>query len=362
MGSKYAIQPVVGFGPGKAEHFHQALQNACRREDPFSLAATAGPDLRFAAERTAEHISRLRAARQEAGGLIRELASRTAPLSARLREAQRGHVQRVAGKLALGFVAVCVLLMLWSDAKLPGRFITGTQGIGTLEETRIWQPIDAEEPRTEEWLFEQFPENRNLVMRLPLPEEAQFLWDSCLKEHAQNVGLRPVPESVLIQKYGEGGYTAIPCFCHIQANGKKRRIDNAKRSGDNKATRYTERFRLADAFAPALSARMLYGAGVRQGLSIDLLARLLDLESGGEDIPDAFRSIPTEQDYLRHNIVMVRHPQTGKLYFVQMLAALFGQGASVFGFERWSAFREAAPRRLLWLLWVMYIDDGSLTD
>ncbi len=97
VGSKHAIQPVVGFGLGKAEHFHQALQNACRREDPFSLPATASPDLRFAAERTAEHISRLRAARQEAGGLIRELASRTAPLSARLREAQRGHVQRIAG-------------------------------------------------------------------------------------------------------------------------------------------------------------------------------------------------------------------------------------------------------------------------
>ena len=47
--------------------------------------------------------------------------------------------------------------------------------------------------------------------------------------------------------------------------------------------------------------------------------------------------------YLNRNIVMVRHPETGRLKFVQMYAALFGQGSSVYSFERWSAFLEAGP-------------------
>ena len=59
---------------------------------------------------------------------------------------------------------------------------------------------------------------------------------------------------------------------------------------------------------------------------------------------------------------MIRHPETGELRFYQMLAALFGQGSSVYSFERWSAFLEAVPRRLLGLLWSMYVDDGSLVD
>ena len=77
------------------------------------------------------------------------------------------------------------------------------------------------------------------------------------------------------------------------------------------------------------------------------MARLLDLESGGKNLPDAFRTIPIVKTYLNQNIVMVRHPQTGRLQFVQMYAALFGHGSSVYSFERWSAFLEAAPRRLL---------------
>ncbi len=107
---------------------------------------------------------------------------------------------------------------------------------------------------------------------------------------------------------------------------------------------------------------MLYQEGVRQGLSQEALRRLLTLESGGEDVPDAYRTIPVEEAYLRHNLVMLRHPTTGALRFVQMYAALFGQGASVYAFARWSAFLEACPRRLLWILWTMYVDDGSLSD
>ncbi len=107
---------------------------------------------------------------------------------------------------------------------------------------------------------------------------------------------------------------------------------------------------------------MLDQEGVRQGLSQEALRRLLTLESGGEDVSDAYRTIPVEEAYLRHNLVMLRHPATGALRFVQMYAALFGQGASVYAFARWSAFLEACPRRLLWILWTMYVDDGSLSD
>ncbi len=176
------------------------------------------------------------------------------------------------------------------------------------------------------------------------------------------VSLKPVPEVALVQKYGKRSFSAIPCFVHTQACGKKRRIDNAKKSRDNEATQYTEKFRLANAYAPGLSARLLFQAGKKVGLTEAQVWELLDLESGGEDLPDAFRSIPLAYEFLRRNIVMRKHPRTRKIVYYQMLAALFGQGSSVYSFERWSAFLEAAPRRLLWLMWVTYVDDGSLVD
>ncbi len=170
------------------------------------------------------------------------------------------------------------------------------------------------------------------------------------RERQKKVALEPVSEDVLVAKYGRGRYSAIPCFVHTQACGKERRIDNAKKSKGNATTQYTEGFWLSNACAPALSARMLPQAGRKQGLPPEVMLRLLHLESGGEDLPDAFRSIPVVAAYLHRNVVMVHHPETGRLKFVQVSAAPFGQGSSVYSFERWSAFLGAAPRRLLLLL------------
>ena len=45
-----------------------------------------------------------------------------------------------------------------------------------------------------------------------------------------------------------------------------------------------------------------------------------------------------------------------------MVAALFGNGSSVYAYARLSYFLEAAQRRLIALLWIMYVDDGQLTE
>ncbi len=304
----------------------------------------------------------LRGVRQRTRGLLRELSSRTKPLSAALRARQSPDVRRVAGRFALGLVVLLAMLSLWPDSTMPVRFVVGYQSIEALEETRIWDRVDMPPEGPEEDMYPAFEANKRKLMERPIPEEAQFLWDSCLDEAKRKVAERPVTEAVMDEIYGKGNWTALPCFCHVQACGKKRRIDNAKAQLSNAATRYRERFRLASAFAPALAAKALYAAALELGLPPAAVASLLTLESGGEDMPDAFRSIPVKPEHRKHNNVMLRHPQKGYLRFVQALAALFGQGSAFFNFERWSAFLEAVPRRLLSLLWAMYVDDGQLTE
>ena len=41
----------------------------------------------------------------------------------------------------------------------------------------------------------------------------------------------------------------------------------------------------------------------------------LQSESGGEDLPDAFRSIPVPPEDLNTNVVAVRHPLTHEFYY-----------------------------------------------
>ncbi len=79
------------------------------------------------------------------------------------------------------------------------------------------------DPLPESEVFETYKANRDVLMRRPLDEHARFLWDSCEKEHKKEAGLRPVPESALISKFGAGQFSAIPCFVVTQACGKHRR-------------------------------------------------------------------------------------------------------------------------------------------
>ena len=77
---------------------------------------------------------------------------------------------------------------------------------------------------------------------------------------------------------------------------------------------------------------------------------------------DAFRSIPTKRDHLRHTGVAAKDPITQLVKFIQLYAALFGFESAVYAFGRWSAFLEAAGRRIGQLLWSIYVDDGDLID
>ena len=201
-------------------------------------------------------------------------------------------MKQVAGKLAIGLVVAVVLLTLWPDATMPRRFITGYQSVRALEESRIWDPVELAPEEPVETMYEMFQENLVLEGQRAMPEEAQFLWDSCMAEVEAKVAHKPVSKAVMDQVFGRGRYTALPYFVVVQACGKKRRIDNAKAQGANAATRYTEKFGLANAFAPAAGARALRRAVYKLGLDDETAELVLHLESGGEDMPDAFRSIP----------------------------------------------------------------------
>jgi len=113
---------------------------------------------------------------------------------------------------------------------------------------------------------------------------------------------------------------------------------------------------------PALMLKIIYAVAAAMGPRIhdDITRR--QFESGGEDMPNAFRGIPTLVEHLVHNIVAAKNPVTGKLEFFQMYAALFGFESSVYAFGRWSAFLQAAGRRVGMLLWSMFVDDGNLID
>ena len=125
------------------------------------------------------------------------------------------------------------------------------------------------------------------------------------------------------------GFSGIPCFCHGQASGKKRGIDNGKKARSNDAAQYTDKFCLPNAFVPAEAAQALRRCASSLGYNNEKAAKTCNTQGATEHLP--------------HNNVMVRNPETGSVYLYAGL----------------SYFPEAAPRRLLWLLWTMYVDEGN---
>ena len=96
---------------------------------------------------------------------------------------------------------------------------------------------------------------------------------------------------------------------------------------------------------PAIHVRLFVTAARALGRSDSWLAAQ-EFETGGEDVPDAFRIIPVEHDHLRYNVVMAREPGTARVKYAQVYAALFGK---VYSFAKarpaWRSLRRSRIRR-----------------
>ena len=85
------------------------------------------------------------------------------------------------------------------------------------------------------------------------------------------------------------------------------------------------------------------------------------MEHGNEDQPDAYRSLPVHEKDLACNIVML-WDENMRLRFQVVYALLFGFKSSVMQYLRWAEFQQAFARRLLGLMWSVYVDDSNVVD
>ena len=144
------------------------------------------PDLAFAATTAIQEAAHLQAYRECTSRALHTLSARCSGLDTQLRKQQPQTVKRVAGKVAVGLIAVMALLMQWPDHQLPKWFITGFQAIGDLEITNIWAPLEVTvEPQ--EFTPEERREYLRSIEARPTDEHTQFIWDSLNEEVKKGV-------------------------------------------------------------------------------------------------------------------------------------------------------------------------------
>jgi len=89
-------------------------------------------------------------------------------------------------------------------------------------------------------------------------------------------------------KWGVWEWIPLPTFGLVRVSGKLKRFDSGLDSGHNEATAYTEALELCNAFQPGLSTKLLLPNMVETGIPCEETQSVI-IESGGEDIPDAYR-------------------------------------------------------------------------
>ena len=127
-----------------------------------------------------------------------------------------------------------------------------------------------------------------------MPTEVEFIWQSAISDYQLGVADHPTTWKSFKQQYGSAGWAPIPSFCTIQATGKKRRIDDARRGGHNLATAQNERQTLTSAMQPATHTKLLFEHADLAGKPHPAV------HTGVVDLPNAFRSLPCYHKHLQY--------------------------------------------------------------
>ena len=127
---------------------------------------------------------------------------------------------------------------------------------------------------------------------IPTEEAARFLLAECHKDLSKGFAGPLMTKEQADARWGPGRWLPMPRFETIQASSKHRPIDDGKSFGHNSASGFTETIEFCSAFQPVVHARALAQQAILHGCETRLFQQTL--ESGGEDLPEAYRWVPAD--------------------------------------------------------------------
>ena len=147
---------------------------------------------------------------------------------------------------------------------------------------------------------------------------------------------------------------------HPTTKWQTSRIDDAAAGGQSRLSQDGSKLDLCSAVQPGLNARLLWEAKTHlQGPESVLQDRL---ETGGEDLPNAYRYVPMRPADSWMAVVAYWDGGAGSPRFRRYYGQLFGLPLAVTAFNRWPRFFQALARRLGGLMTSLYFDDASIMD
>ena len=302
LNSKRALEPLMCTGLGKDQVFRWGREHCAMAQLPFDDTPCT-QDMMFAAHWTVQSQGRARDLRSTFEGVLSELARRLEPLHDHLKRSAVAHREKLLD-IHVAFVVCIMYLIQWPHHELPSLLLQGHKVVGHMEATGVFQECDSGDPVLSIAELTDVAHRSRVINDFktkPLSKHAQFILDSCQKEHDKGWASGFLTEAEVDARF-PNGWCPTPSFVHEQACGKLRRIDDAKAGGSNAATSFSEKVSMGTAMQPAVFSRLV--ARVADQLEIGLGED--SLEHGNEDQPDAYRGLPVVLEHLACNIVMFK--------------------------------------------------------
>ena len=357
VSSSKALPPLIPFGLGADEHFRLSLE-AQNHPTPFEEFGIVDKDLQFAADELSHHGLKLRAMRQHAVKWVQELGRRWQPVTDRLRRSQAKGPRAATQGRHLALIALLMILTGWPDPGFLACLLGGFPSVGYSPPLAVYQQQPAAFITLEEVLKDGFMDASALLATVLPSEFDEEIVRAGNEDEAKGFCASPMSWDELCSL--QRPFRLIRRFCIRQPSGKLRVTDDASAGKQSELSSDSNKLDLCSALQPGLHAQLLWVAAQSCPDGGALLAS--GLESGGEDLPDAYRHVPMKPDEAWAAVVSYFDPQRGAPSFRLYYGELFGLPLAVTSFNRYPRFFQACLRRLGRVMGALYFDDLTIQD
>ena len=276
-------------GLGKSEHLRRALH----LPSPFLVKSWPEADVGFVLDMICVWRECLPGFASRQRHILATVATALSVLEDHLASRRVPSARAVASSKRPGFVAFLSAILRWPDVKQPECLILGHSIIGDIPPSGVFRSVSSQSTMSvEDWLSEAEDAIDRIMASKP-PLHVQDILDATCDEQKKGYCSRFYTREEVDSMFGKSQWRPLERFLIVQPCGKKRVIDNARKTSHNAATVMSETIHtvhidfIASVLAD-LSSRLGLGTPPWDVPGLEWLQARI----GTDDLPDAYRQLP----------------------------------------------------------------------
>ena len=358
--SARGLDHLLPSGLGKEAHM---LQSSAL-PSPFLTREWPDADVEFVAYTIGVWRELLPLLAQRQRQVVRSVIQAVSPLQEALCRFRCDSAIRVAANKNAAVIAFFTSLLRWPDVWQAKEMIRGFSIVGDLPVSGLFRAITphlSKDPDTQAWLASDAVAAVDAILQSSPGKHAAEIQRVTEKEQAKGFCSEWMTRSQLDARFGRGGWRPLERFLIVQADGKLRVIDNARRTGHNLHTEMNEIIHVVSVEFVAAAAQQVANHLPPHERPPQETSSWLRMRIATDDLPDAYRGHPVRDDQLCFSIVAVFVEGAGWRFTI-LYGLAFGLESAVVNFNRLPLLAVAVCRRCLSGMNAAYFDDELSVD